>query len=185
MANLYRANKNVAIAKFAARDLSAFAISAYAVRVGKNTFINFGLPTLTFRHEDTKTFLDIAQAIKLIVNWGAKQKDQGNPRWIANTETPIFAEDGSGVKLYIFKYRVDTFLEARIEDDGYVRYTVMGHYFSDDFASAVKYVAALERFPQYAKRLDEEIAKNKLISIPYPKKASARTPYGAVTYELD
>lgn len=36
-----------------------------------------------------------------------------------------------------------------------------------------------------AKWLDEEIAKNKLISIPYPKKASARTPYGAVTYELD
>jgi len=153
MAFLYRSNKNQAVAKFAARDLSAFAIYAYAARVGRNTYINFGLPTLTFRHEDTKTFLDIAQAIKLIVNWGAKQDGHGVSRWIANTETPIFAEDGSGVKLYIFKYRVDSFLEARIEDDGYVRYTIMGHYFSDDPASAARYVAALERFPQYAKRL--------------------------------
>lgn len=153
MARLSIGNKNRAVADFAARDLADYHIYASANRVGRNTYINFGLPTLSFRHEDTKTFLDIAQAIKLIVNWGVKQKDQGNPRYIANAEAPIYAADGNGVKLYIFKYREDTFIESRREVDDYFRHTVIGHYFSDDFASAVKYVVALERFPQFIRTL--------------------------------
>jgi len=146
-------NKNRCVVGFRDPDLQIYSIIAYVVRYRAGTFVNFSLPTITFRHHDTKTVLDVSDGLKKIVNYAARQKGSGAPRFISKTRTPVWSADGKRVVLSVFERKTDPYIEARVEDDGFVRWTIFGFSFNDDMASAVRYVAALERMPEYAKQL--------------------------------
>lgn len=153
MAKLIIANKNRASARFIAPSLSRYSIDAYVYRQMGNTFINFSLPVISFRHHDVRTVLDVADGLRKIVSWGCKQKDTGNPKFIANTEKPVFSPLLDSVRMQIFRYKETPYIDVHLEEDDFFRWTILGFFFNDDFPSAVKYIASLERMPDYVRQL--------------------------------
>lgn len=149
-------NKNRAVIGFRDPDLEKYSINAYVVRYRAKTYVNFGLPTITFRHHDTRTALDVADGLKKAVNYAAKQMEIGNPRFIANTREPVWSTDRQRVTLAVFEKKADPYIEVRVDsEDGFVRWTIFGFQFNDDLPSAVRYVAALEKMPDYARQIGQ------------------------------
>jgi len=147
-------NKDRAVIGFRDPDLDKYSILAYVVRYRAKTFVNFALPTITFRHHDTRIALDIADGLEKAVNYAAKQMNIGNPRFIAKTREPVWSADGQRVVLPIFERKSSPYIEVRVDpSDGFVRWTVLGFSFNDDLPSAVRYAVALKRMPDYARQI--------------------------------
>lgn len=146
-------NRNTALVEFQEPGLDDYYIRANVVRYRQKTFVNFIMPTITFRHHDGRTLFDITDGIKKIVHYAAGQKDERNPRFNGRPEAPVFNDAHTQVRMRIFPNWDKPYVDARVEEDGFVRWTILGFYFNDDVPSAVKYVGCLEAMPKYVSTL--------------------------------
>jgi hypothetical protein len=153
MAKYQQKNKSRAVIVFNEPSLKEYSITAVPFRYKTKVFVNFGLPTITFRHHDTRTLLDIAEGLQLAINYAGAQGR--NIRVGGGKPEQLVVSTPTCIKMPIFPNFPSPFIEARLEDDGFVRWTVLGFHFNDDIASAKKYIACIEAIAGFGKQVLE------------------------------
>ena len=151
MAKILRKNKRFCTVVFNMPSLKNHQITAVTTEYRDRVFVNFALPTITFRHDDARTLFDITDGMKKIAKYAAEATGK-NTRFRANPE-PLCEVTPMRIKMKIFPKRDEPYIDARVEDDGFVRWTILGHYFNNDPASAAKYIACIEAMAGYSRTL--------------------------------
>lgn len=122
-------------------------------KLPQRVYCNAGLPFMTWQGHDGRVVNDIIDAIKKMGNYAAKIKGTkigwGLTPWAATVRTE------RKIRFPVFAKHSEPYVQAERGDDGYVTWTMHGHYFNDDLPSMVAYVAALEK-------LKTEVKANRL-----------------------
>lgn len=121
---------------------------AYVYPWQKKKFVNFSLPFMTWQGHDRRVAEDLIDALKKVGRF--QQKVTGRrAAWNAHAHEPTISTPNK-VRVPVYGNHSEPFVQVERGADEFVKWTVKGHYFNDDLASVVAYVAAIQQLLNYA-----------------------------------
>jgi len=144
-------NQKLIRAAFQEKELAPYKyLDATFVKWQKKTFCNMALPFITWQGHDLRVATELISALKMIGNYAAKMKDVGRPGWNGHAH-PLTINTDTKKRVPVYKNHSEPHVQVERLADGYVKWSVQGHYFNDDLPSMAAYVAALTKLIEYAK----------------------------------
>lgn len=114
----------------------------------KKNFVNFALPFITWQGHDLRVARDLIDALQKVGNFAAKVKG-ARAGWNAHAHEPTILREDK-IRVPVYANHSEPYVQVE-RVDGFVKWTVQGHYFNDDLPSVVAYVAALSKLVELVK----------------------------------
>ncbi len=137
------------VVAFQERELAGYRwLEAGVVKWQNKKCVNFALPFITWQGHDLRVARDLSDALKKVGNFQAKIKGT-RANWNAHAHEPTILREDK-IRVPVYANHSEPYVQAE-RVDGYVKWSVQGHYFNDDLPSVVAYVAAVTKLVELVK----------------------------------
>lgn len=148
MAKIKISTQNKIVVVFQSRELARYSgLTGLVERHNGVTYVNTYLPFMTWQGHDTQVVEDVIEAVKLLGNYAMRMQGQ-DISW-SSFAHPATIMRPEKIRFPVYALHSDPHVQAEripvVGKEGFVKWSVDGHFFNSDVPSMRAYVAALTK----------------------------------------